>query len=130
MADKTTPDPAVPTDTPTPTTEGGNVFFVNIQDKTNLFHTYMPFIIEGGLFVRTDKHFNLDDEVFLLIKLIDEPEKYTIRGRVVWITPSCAQAGRIAGIGVQFGDNARELKAKIETYLAGALTADRPTDTM
>lgn len=116
--------------TSVPSQEGSNVFFVNIQDKANLFHIYMPFLINGGLFVRTDKKFNLGDEVFLLIKLIDEPEKYTIRGKVAWITPPCAQAGREAGIGVQFGEDATELRAKIETYLAGALAADRATDTM
>jgi type IV pilus assembly protein PilZ len=110
--------------------EDSNVFFVNIQDKANLFHIYMPFIVNGGLFVRTDKLFNLGDEVFLLIKLIDEPEKYTIRGKVVWITPPCAQGGRVAGVGVQFGDDATDLRAKIEMYLAGALAADRTTDTM
>jgi type IV pilus assembly protein PilZ len=125
-------DAAVPpsNQTPTSSNEGSNVFFVNIQDKANLFHIYMPFIINGGLFVRTDKQFNLGDEIFLLVKLIDEPEKFTIRGKVAWITPPCAQGGRVAGIGVQFGEDATELRAKIETYLAGALAADRPTDTM
>lgn len=119
-----------PNQIPPVANESSNVFFVNIQDKANLFHIYMPFIINGGLFVRTDKQFNLGDEVFLLVKLIDEPEKFTIRGKVAWVTPPCAQAGRVTGIGVQFGDDASELRAKIETYLAGALTADRPTDTM
>ena len=110
--------------------ESGDVFFVNIKDKDHLFHIYMPFITNGALFVRTDKSLELGDEVFLLIKLIDEPEKFTIRGKVVWITPTCAQAARVPGIGVQFGDDATELRAKIEMYLAGALSADRATDTM
>ncbi|NNM58347.1 MAG: pilus assembly protein PilZ [Legionellales bacterium] len=110
--------------------DGGDVFFVNIQDKTSLFRLYMPFISNGALFVKTDKLFNLGDEVFLLIKLIDEPEKYTIHGRVAWITPLCAQGALVPGIGVQFGEDSTELRAKIETYLAGGLTADRPTDTM
>lgn len=110
--------------------ENNDVFLVNILDKNNLFHSYMPFIMNGALFVKTDKLFKLGDEVFLRVKLMDEPEKFTLRGKVIWITPPCAQGGREPGIGVQFGDDAHELKAKIETYLAGALTADRPTDTM
>ena len=54
-----------------------------------------------------------------------------IPGKVVWITPQGAAGNRKAGIGVQFSDqdggNARN---KIETYLAGALDADRPTHTI
>jgi type IV pilus assembly protein PilZ len=127
--------PLQPADNPeTPTTppnaDGSSVFFVNILDKNQLIHLYMPFITNGGLFVKTDKNYQLGDEVFLLVKLIDEPEKYTIAGKVAWITPPNAQAGRPAGIGVQFGPDAAALRAKIETYLAGALNADRQTDTM
>ena len=107
-----------------------DVFLVNIIDKNTLFHIYMPFIMNGALFVKTEKTLRLGDEVFLLVKLMDEPEKFTLRGKVIWITPACAQGGRESGIGVQFGEDARTLRTKIETYLAGALTADRPTDTM
>lgn len=125
--------PTIDSDNPlseTALAEGGDVFFINIQDKANLFRLYMPFISNGALFVKTDKQFNLGDEVFLLVKLIDEPEKFTTRGRVAWITPLCAQGALVSGIGVQFGEDAVELRAKIETYLAGGLSADRPTDTM
>ncbi len=106
------------------------VFLVNLEDKNTLFRAYMPYVINGGLFVKTEKSFRLGDEVFLLVKLIDEPEKFTVAGKVVWVTPVNAQSGQVAGIGVQFGSDAGPLRARIETYLAGALGADRATDTM
>jgi type IV pilus assembly protein PilZ len=108
----------------------GRVFPVNFEDKNALFRAYMPYITHGGLFIKTDKILKLGDEVFLLIKLIDEPEKFTVAGKVIWITPINAQSGQVAGIGVQLDAEATVLRAKIETYLAGALNADRATDTM
>ena len=111
--------------------ESSGVFFLNMQDKYELFNIYMPFIKGGALFVHTDKTYKLGDEVFLLVKLIDETEKYPIAGKVVWITPSCAQGGRAPGVGVQFvGTEGEEVRAKIETYLAGMQHSDRHTETM
>lgn len=111
--------------------DSSGVFFVNIKDKEELFQYYMPFIIDGALFVRTEKAYKLGDEVFLLVKLIDDPEKYPVAGRVVWITPACAQGGRAAGIGVQFvGSEGQEVRNKIDTYLAGMQADEHVTDTM
>ena len=60
-----------------------------------------------------------------------KPERLPVAGNVVWITPPNAQGNRTAGIGVQFSkqDNG-QTRNKIETLLAGALQADRPTHTM
>lgn len=111
--------------------EKSGVFFVNIKDKAGLYQSYMPFIEDGALFVHTDKAYQLGDEVFLLVKLMDEVEKYPIAGTVAWVTPKCAQGGRASGIGVKFiGEEALEVRNKIETYLAGALQSERHTDTM
>lgn len=111
--------------------DSNGVFFINIEDKRQLYNSFMPFIKNGALFVCTEKTYMLGDEVFLLIKLLDEPEKYPIIGKVVWITPNCAQGGRAPGIGVQFiGSEGQEVLSKIETYLAGLQHSDRHTDTM
>ena len=65
------------------------------------------------------------------LTLMDEPEKIPIAGKVVWVTPRGAQGNRTAGIGVQFSEQDNgAARNKIETYLAGALQADRPTHTM
>ncbi len=113
------------------TEDADNVLLVDVKDKIELFNIYMPFIAGGALFIKTQKSYSLGDEVFLLIKLIDELKKYHVAGKVVWITPSCAQGGRAAGIGVQLqGEEGDLLRNKMDTYLAGISNSDRLTDTM
>jgi type IV pilus assembly protein PilZ len=101
-----------------------------IKDKAALYAAYMPFIRNGGLFIPTKKEYQLGDEVFMLLNLMDEVDKIPVAGTVVWITPKGAQGSRVAGIGVQFNDQDEVARAKIETYLAGGLQSDRHTHTM
>jgi type IV pilus assembly protein PilZ len=91
----------------------------------------MPFIKGGGLFIPTPKAYNIGEEVFMLLTLMEETEKLPVAGKIVWITPKGAQGARAAGIGVQFSDqDGGTARNKIETYLAGALKSDRQTHTM
>lgn len=106
------------------------ILSLTIKDKSVLYAAFMPFIKNGGLFIPTNKSYKLGDEVFMLLNLMDEPEKIPVAGKVVWITPKGAQGSRAAGIGVQFNEGDNTARNKIETYLAGALTSDRPTHTM
>jgi len=106
------------------------ILTLTIKDKAVLYAAYMPFIINGGLFIPTAKNYHLGDEVFLLLNLMDEPEKIPVAGKVIWVTPKGAQGNRAAGIGVQFNEEDETAKNKIETYLAGALSSDRPTHSM
>jgi type IV pilus assembly protein PilZ len=107
------------------------ILSLSIKDKNALYAAYMPYLKNGGLFIPTTKPYSLGDEVFMLLSLMEEPERLPVAGKVVWITPVGAEGNRSPGIGVQFGDqdggNARN---KIEGYLAGALQAERPTHTM
>jgi len=106
------------------------ILSLSIKDKAVLYSAYMPFLKNGGLFIPTNRPYKINDEVFLLISLMDEPEKIPVVGTVVWITPPGAQGNRAAGIGVQFSDSDDTAVRKIETYLAGVLESDRPTHTM
>lgn len=106
------------------------ILSLTIKDKSVLYAAYMSFIKNGGLFIPTNKNYKLGDEVFMLLNLMEEPEKIPVAGKVVWITPRGAQGNRAAGIGVQFNDGDINARNKIETYLAGALKSDRPTHTM
>ena len=54
------------------------------------------------------------DEVFLLLTLMDEPEKLPVAGRVVWITQEGTQGNRQADIGIEFSDEDVMINAKIE----------------
>jgi len=106
------------------------ILSLTIKDKAVLYAAYMPFLEHGGLFIPTNKPYRLGDEVFMLLNLMDEPEKIPVAGRVVWVTPKRAQGNRAAGIGVQFNGQDDTANKKIEAYLAGSLESDRPTHTM
>jgi type IV pilus assembly protein PilZ len=107
------------------------ILSLTIKDKSALYAAYMPFIKGGGLFIPTKKSYQIGDEVFMLLTLMDETEKLPVAGKIVWITPPGAQGNRAAGIGVQFSDQDDGVaRNKIEGYLAGALESDRPTHTM
>ena len=106
------------------------ILSLTIKDKAVLYSAYMPFLQYGGLFVPTNKGYDIGDEVFMLLTLMDEPEKIPIAGKVVWVTPRGAQGNRTAGIGVHFSEQDTQANAKIENHLAGSLSSDRPTHTM
>lgn len=106
------------------------ILSLTIKDKAVLYAAFMPFLKNGGLFIPTGKSYKLGDEVFMLLNLMEEPEKIPVAGKVVWVTPKGAQGNRAAGIGVQFSDQDNTASNKIETYLAGTLDSDRPTHTL
>lgn len=113
-----------------PTVKGG-VIPVVLPDKASLYAAYMPFVKHGGLFIRSDKTFEVGDEVTLVLKLMDLTEKFTIIGKIAWITPKGAQGGLKAGVGVQFSEETPvDIRNKIETFLAGSSQSERRTDTM
>lgn len=107
------------------------ILSATFSDKNSLYAAYMPFVKNGGLFVATTKHYQLGEEIFLLLTLLDEREKIPVAGRVAWITPKGAQGNRVAGIGVQFSElDGGTARNKIEAQLAGMLQAERDTHTM
>jgi type IV pilus assembly protein PilZ len=102
-----------------------------IKDRHSLYQSYMPFVKNGGLFIPTTKRYQLGDEIFLLLQLMEEPDRIPVAGRVVWVTPAGAEGNRTVGVGVQFSEQDKGVaRRKIEEYLAGALKAERPTHTM
>lgn len=107
------------------------VLSLTIKDKNALYAAYMPYLKNGGIFVPSNKPYQLGTEVFMLLTLVDSKEKIPVAGHVVWITPPGAQGNRAAGIGVQFSEkDAGAARNKIETLLGGALKSERPTHTM
>ncbi len=108
------------------------VLSLTIKDKSQLYGAYMPFLKGGGLFVPTPKRYNLGDEIFVMLTLLDEKGRLPVAGQVVWITPAGAQGNRVAGIGVQFNDtpDGAMVRDKIETHLAGMLNGEHVTFTM
>ncbi len=60
------------------------ILTLTIKDKAVLYAAYMPYIRQGGLFIPTQKQYQLGDEVFLLLNLMDEPEKIPVAGKVIY----------------------------------------------
>ncbi len=107
------------------------ILSLTIKDKNALYAAYMQFVKNGGLFIPTNKKYNLGDEVFMLLSLMEEAERLPVAGKIIWITPVGAEGNRAAGIGVQFSDqDGGQARNKIEGYLAGSLSSDRQTHTM
>lgn len=105
---------------------------MSITDKTALYRSYMPFVQGGGLFVPSTKKFQLGDEVFLLLTVMEFEERLPIPGKVIWITPQGAAGNRKAGIGVQFADTPDGAHARtvIESHLASMIKSNLSTHTM
>jgi type IV pilus assembly protein PilZ len=103
-----------------------------IKEKTALFAAYMPHIKGGGLFIPTNRPYQMGDQVYMLLTLMDEANKLPISGRVVWITPAGSQGNRQQGIGVQFDDteSATAVRLKIEGILGNAMKSTRQTHTI
>lgn len=107
------------------------VLSLTIRDKSALFSAYMPFLKNGGLFIPTNKRYEIGDEVFMLLTLMEEQDKLSVAGTVVWVTPAGAQGNRAAGIGIQFKDSdTHQARTRIESLLGGALKSERQTHTM
>jgi type IV pilus assembly protein PilZ len=107
------------------------VLSLTIRDKVVLYSAYMPFIKHGGLFIPTSKQYEIGDDVFMLLNIMDESEKIPVSGKVVWVTPQGAQGNRACGIGVQFSEEeGPTVRNKIDTYLIGALNSDKTTHTL
>ncbi len=112
---------------------GGQQRILNfeIKDKNQLYLAFMPFVTNGGLFININKRYQLGDEVFLVLRLMDETDQLPVAGKVIWVTPAGAEGNRVVGIGIQFSDQDMGVtRRKIEDYLGELLSADRPTHTM
>ena len=108
------------------------VLSLNIREKAALYAAYMPFLRGGGIFIPTSRQYQLGEEVFMLLSLMDDPNRIAVQGKVVWITPEGVQGNRTQGIGVQFTDDDTGGAARviIEKILSESLASPRPTHTM
>jgi len=103
---------------------------IEFHSEHDLYIAYMPFLKEGGLFIRTAKHFELGVEVELNVLLPDSLEPSLITGEVCWLTPLGAQNGTPPGIGVSFTSDPDKIRHQIETAIARQLNSSEPTLTM
>lgn len=121
----TAPAPAAATPRP-------SVIQLAIKEKAALYAAYIPLFADGGVFIPTTRDYKLGDDVYVLLSLPDDPQRYPVAGKVAWVTPPRAAANRTQGVGVRFpsDDKSKVLKVKIEELLGGHLASERPTQTI
>ena len=102
------------------------------REKGALYAAYMPMLTDGGLFVPTQRPYKLGEDIYLLLSLPDDPQRYPVADKVAWITPANASGGRTQGVGVRFpaDEKTRLLKLKIEEILGTQIASSRPTQTV
>jgi type IV pilus assembly protein PilZ len=109
-----------------------SVLSLAIKEKAALYAAYMPFLKNGGMFVPTTKPYKIGDEIYLILALMDDPNKYPIAGKVAWITPPGAHNNKAQGIGVHFpaDETGQRARQRIEEILGAALRSSRATHTL
>jgi type IV pilus assembly protein PilZ len=109
-----------------------SVIQLAIKEKAALYAAYIPLFADGGVFIPTTRDYKLGDDVYVLLSLPDDPQRYPVAGKVAWVTPPRAAANRTQGVGVRFpaDDKSKLLKVKIEEILGGHLASERPTQTI
>jgi type IV pilus assembly protein PilZ len=102
------------------------------REKGALYAAYIPVLTDGGLFVPTTRDYRLGDDIYLLLSLPDDPQRYPVAGKVAWLTPNNASGGRTQGVGVRFpaDEKTRGLKLKIDEILGTTVSSSKPTQTM
>ena len=103
-----------------------------IKEKAALYAAYIPLFTEGGVFIPTARDYQLGADVYVLLTLPEDTQRYPVAGKVAWVTPARAAGNRTQGVGVRFpnDDKSRQLKLKIEEILGANLASDRPTQTI
>ena len=102
------------------------------REKGALYAAYIPAFTDGGLFVPTTRDYKLGEDIYLLLSLPEESQRYPVAGKIAWITPSNASGGRTQGVGVRFpaDEKTRLLRIKIEQLLGTSLSGNKPTQTL
>ena len=114
------------------TTPRPSVIQLAIKEKAALYAAYIPIFAEGGVFIPTAREYALGDDVYVLLSLPDDIQRYPVAGKVAWVTPAKAAGGRTQGVGIVFpkDEKSRALRLKIEEILGSQLASDRPTQTI
>ena len=109
-----------------------SVLSLAVKEIAALYAACMPFQANGGIFVPTSRVHKLGDEIYLILSLMDDTNKYPIAGKVVWVTPPGAHNNKAQGIGLHFPADEGGLRARqrIEEILGAAITSSHPTHTL
>lgn len=114
------------------TTPRPSVIQLAIKEKAALYAAFIPLFSEGGIFIPTSREYKLGDDIYVLLSLPDDSQRYPVAGKVAWVTPAKASSNRTQGVGILFpkDEKSKALKQKIEELLGSYAGTDRPTQTI
>lgn len=95
--------------------------FIQLYFKArhHLYMSYMPDVQTFGLFVPTSRDLEIGQNIHVLLKILDEPERSFISARVIDKREAGNKAEKPKGLFLQFDDeNSLELKNKIDELLS------------
>src|SRR5665647_1293129 len=118
--------------TPQPSAPRPSVIQLAIKEKSALYAAYIPLFAQGGIFIPTSRDYELGDDIYVLLSLPDDSQRYPVAGKVAWVTPPKAANNRTQGVGILFpkDEKSRLLKLKIEEILGVHLASGRATQTI
>lgn len=123
---------SLPASTSGASTPRPSVIQLAIREKAALYAAYIPLFTEGGVFIPSARDYKLGDDIYVLLTLPEDTQRYPVAGKVAWVTPARASGNRTQGVGVRFpnDEKSRLLKIRIEEILGAHLASDRPTQTI
>lgn len=110
---------------------GGGIITCAIEDIETLYKSYLPFVVNGGIFVPSNRPHKIGEDVFVAFTLPESNERFPLNGKVMWINHKTI-GSRPAGFAVQFGSdpNSTRIKNEVERLLAGKMDSPQATYTM
>jgi type IV pilus assembly protein PilZ len=131
VAPDTAPRPAPAAAAPS-TGSRPSVIQLVFREKSALYAAYIPLFTDGGLFVPTSREYRLGEDIYLLLSMPEDPQRYPVAGKIAWLTPPNSSGARTQGVGVRFpsDEKTRVLKIKIEEVLGTSISSNKPTQTI
>ena len=83
-----------------------------VKSNEKLQHDYLPYVQQGGMFLKTDDGYEIGDDMLLFLTSLDDHQSYIAFGQVVWVD---APDGRTRRIGIEFrelGSGAKFVKTQ------------------
>lgn len=119
-------------DTPLDINNEDSTLLCKLTTENKLYEAYMPFIKDGGIFIKTkNTTYKMGDRVNLKLFLLADTIPTLVSGKVAWISPEHAHGGFSTGIGIQLeGNEGKELRKRIEALISGKLSINGKTDTL
>ena len=74
----------------TASTPRPSVVQLAIKEKGALYAAYIPLFTEGGMFIPTTRDYQLGEDIYVLLTLPEDTQRYPVAGRVAWVTPARA----------------------------------------